>query len=128
MNWMRLQRTNSTQGRNRSSLGSHKSNYSSHLSCGSPGNFGRSFRRTGGLPNDSPSNLEHSRFASPCSRQVAKLRSALIEKFQWDRQFSSFRQYKSTITEHLLQVGGACLVNFSFHILYTIMHRMVKFT
>ena len=76
-------------------------------------------KRTGGPPDDSPSNSGHSRSAEPHSRQVAKVRSALSEMVQWDGQCSFFRQHKSVIIEHLLQVGGAYLVNSLFHTSYT---------
>ena len=107
-----------TQGSHRSIQSSHKSSQSSQKSYNSPESSERRSRRTGGPPDDLPSNSGHSRSDVPRSRQVAKVRSALSEKVQWDGQCSFFRQYKSAITGHLLQVGGAYFVNSSFHASY----------
>ena len=107
-----------TQGSHRSIQSSHKSSQSSQKSWNSPENSERRSRRTGGPPDDSPSNSGHSKSATPHSRQVAKVRSALSEKVQWDGQCSSFRQYKLAIIGHLLQVGDAYLVNSSFRTSY----------
>ena len=76
-------------------------------------------RRTGGPPDDSPSNSSHT-FGSMVhrNRHVAKVRSPLNEKIQWDGQYSSFRPYKLAIIEHLLQNGGDYLVDHSFHLSY----------
>src|SRR5687768_8856548 len=79
-------------------------------------------RRTGGPPgppDDSPSHSSHS-IASlvPRSRQVAKYRSSISEKIQWDGQCSSFRPYKLAVIGHLLQNGGSYLVDHAFHISY----------
>ena len=109
----------STQSSNRSCHGSHKSSHSSKKMCGSPESFERKSRRTGEPPDDSSSNSGHSKFFALCSRQVAKVRSALSEKVKWDGQCSFLRQYKYPPTGHLLQVGGAYLVNSSFYTLYT---------
>src|SRR5687768_10834574 len=80
-------------------------------------------RRTGGPlgpPDDSPSHSSHS-IASllPRSRQVAKYKSSISKKIQWDGQCSSFRPYKLAVTGHLLQNGGSYLVDHAFHASYT---------
>ena len=105
-NWQRSQRMDPEKG-------SYKSKASSNGSSSS------SSRRTGGPPDDSPSNSSHSsRSVLPRNRQVAKVRSALSEKVQWDGQCSTFRPYKLAITGHLLQVGAGYMVDTAFHSSY----------
>ena len=72
-----------------------------------------------GGPPDDPSFSSHSnRSSGPRSRQVAKVRSALSEKIQWDGQCSSFRTYKLAIIGHMLQAGAAYLANPTFQASY----------
>ena len=67
-------------------------------------------RKTGGPPDDLPSNARHNRATTPNSRQVAKARSALSGKIQWDGQCSSFRQYMWAIAGYTLQVKSDYLM------------------
>jgi hypothetical protein len=107
--WKQRQRMDPNQDSIRSNRTSHS--VKSHDSSRS--------RRTGGPPDDSPSNSGHtSRSILPRSRREPKVRSALSEKVQWDGQCSSFRTYKLAITGHLMQVGAAYMVNQAFHYSY----------
>ena len=113
-NWKREQRMNPNKG-----------SYKSYASMDDSERRYKS-RRTGGAPNvdsigarepqDDPSNYSHStRSFIPRSRQVARSRSLLNDKIQWDGQYSSFRTYKLAIMGHLLQVGAGYMVNPTFH-------------
>src|SRR5688572_28816912 len=54
------------------------------------------------------------------SQQVAQPMNPLSEKIQWNGHNSTFRSYKSAITEYLLQSGGSYLVDHAFHASYII--------
>ncbi|HEY9710892.1 MAG TPA: hypothetical protein V6D48_21980, partial [Oculatellaceae cyanobacterium] len=75
-------------------------------------------RRTFGPPDGPPSHSGHSssnRSVLPRDRKVAKSRTALSDKIQWDGQCSTFRPYRDAIKGHLIQNGAGYLVNPSFH-------------
>jgi hypothetical protein len=83
-------------------------------------------RQTGGPPDAGgphvgphvgpPSALTGSvRSNSPRSRDVPKVGSSLNDRVYWDGQLSTFRNFKTAITGHMLQMGAAYLVNSDFH-------------
>ena len=75
------QKIDLTQGVIESFHCNHKASHKNHKSYSSTGNFERRSRRTRGPPDKSPSDSEHNRSSTMCSKQVAKVGSALTEKF-----------------------------------------------